>query len=162
MLIRPAKAEDISFAAEIYDSARAFMKASGNPRQWKGEYPNAFDVSEGIKEGASYVCEDSGEVVATFYFKMNADDPTYRKIYGGRWLNDAPYAVIHRIAVKHHGRGIADFIYNECFKLFPNIRIDTHEDNAPMQRSLSKNGFRRCGIIYLENGEERVAFQKID
>lgn len=80
MLIRPAEAEDISFAAEIYDSARAFMKASGNSRQWKGEYPNAFDVSEGIKEGASYVCEDSGEVVATFYFKMNADRRTHGEI----------------------------------------------------------------------------------
>lgn len=162
MFIRLATPDDTKAAEQIYENARKFMKESGNPNQWKGEYPNSLDVSEGIKNGASYVCEESGEIIATFYFKMNADDPTYRRIYEGEWLNDLPYAVIHRIAVKHHGRGIADFIYSECFKLFPNIKIDTHEDNLPMQRSLTKNGFRKCGIIYLENGEERIAFQKTE
>ncbi|MBO7402045.1 MAG: GNAT family N-acetyltransferase [Lachnospiraceae bacterium] len=29
-----------------------------------------------------------------------------------------------------------------------------------MQGALAKNGFERCGIIYLENGEPRVAFQR--
>ena len=29
-----------------------------------------------------------------------------------------------------------------------------------MQRSLQKYGFSRCGIIYLANGEERIAFHK--
>ena len=69
--------------------------------------------------------------------------------------------MIHRIAVKYHGRGIADFCFNECFKQFPIIRIDTHEDNIPMQRCLSKNGFEYCGIIYLANGSKRLAYQKI-
>ena len=160
MIIRPATHADIEATARIYDDARAFMKESGNPNQWAGEYPNGYDVEIGIMKGTSYVCEDKGEVVATFHFEKNADDPTYHKIYGGKWQNDLPYAVIHRIAVKYHGRGIVDFCFNECFKIQNNIKIDTHRDNIPMQRCLARCGFLPCGIIYLENGEERIAFQK--
>lgn len=163
MIIRPATYADVTAAAEIYENARKFMKESGNPNQWSGEYPNSLDIEEGIKKGTSYVCESDGEVVATFHFEMNADDPTYRKIYDGCWKNDEAYAVIHRIAVKYGGRGIADFCFSECFKLFPNIKIDTHENNIPMQKSLKRNGFEYCGIIYVEwLGEDgkRIAFQK--
>jgi len=160
MFIRPATASDLQAAAEIYEMAKAYMRESGNAHQWPGDYPGKIDVEEGIADGTSYVCEDSGEIVATFLFKPNADDPTYRKIYEGKWLDDAPYSVIHRIAVKNHGRGIADFIFSECFKILPSIKIDTHRDNLPMQRCLEKNGFKYCGIIYLENGDERLAFQK--
>lgn len=161
MFIRPATPADVNEAAKIYDNAREFMKKSGNPTQWAGEYPNGYDVEIGIANGTSYVCEDNGEIVATFHFEMNTDDPTYRKIYEGEWKNSEPYAVIHRIAVKYNGRGIADFCYSECFKLQQNIKIDTHRNNLPMQKSLTKNGFEYCGIIYLENGEERLAYQKV-
>ena len=161
MIIRPATKEDVSAAAKIYDDARAFMKESGNPNQWSGIYPNGDDVLSGIDACTSYVCEDNGEVVATFHYERNADDPTYHKIYDGEWLSDDTYSVIHRIAVKYHGRGIIDFCYSECFKLQPNIRIDTHRDNIPMQRCLARNGFEYCGIVYLASGEERLAFQKI-
>ena len=161
MFIRKATASDVAVADEIYSSAKRFMKESGNPNQWSGDHPNGEDVRLGIEKGVSYVCEDEGEIIATFYFETNADDPTYRKIYDGNWKNDAPYAVIHRIAVKYNGRGIGDFCINECFKLFPNLRIDTHRDNIPMQRCLNKLGFEYCGIIYLTNGKERLAYHKI-
>ena len=91
---------------------------------------------------------------------MDADDPTYHRIDFGSWKSDAPYAVIHRIAVKHHGKGIIDFCFNECFRLQGNLRIDTHRDNIPMQKCLIRNGFEYCGVIYLANGDERLAYQK--
>ena len=159
MIIRPATLADVDAANEIYDMARGFMRESGNPNQWNSVYPGKKDISDGIADGTSYVCEEMGEVVATFHFSVG-DDPTYKVIYDGEWQNSEPYAVIHRIAVKYHGRGIADFCYRECFRIHPNLRIDTHSDNLPMQRSLGKNGFVRCGVIRLENGEDRVAYQK--
>jgi RimJ/RimL family protein N-acetyltransferase len=161
MFIRPATYADVTEADKIYKSAKEYMKKSGNAEQWPGDYPSGTDVELGIKDGVSYVLEDDGEILATFLFKPYADDPTYRKIYSGEWLNDGPYSVIHRIAVKYHGKSLADFVFNECFKILPNIKIDTHKDNIPMQRCLRKNGFIYCGIIYLENGEERMAFEKI-
>ena len=111
MIIRPAKVTDIDEAAKIYDMAKTFMREVGNPDQWPGDYPSGYDVALGIEEGISYVCEENAEIIATFLFKTNADDPTYRKIYEGEWLNDAPYGVIHRIAVDGSGRGVAA----ECF-----------------------------------------------
>ena len=160
MFIRQATEADVVPSAEIYDMARDFMRKSGNPTQWAGECPCGFDVAQGIKHGTSYVCEDDGEVVATFHFEACAEDPTYHKIYDGCWKNDLPYGVIHRIAVKYHGRGIADFCFNECYNICKNLKIDTHEDNIPMQKSLKKNGFEYCGIIYVADGTPRAAFQK--
>ena len=161
MFIRKATASDVAAADEIYSSAKRFMKESGNPNQWSGDHPNGEDVRLGIEKGVSYVCEDEGEIIATFHFETDADDPTYHKIYNGEWISDAPYAVIHRIAVKYHGKGIVDFCFDECFKNFSNIRIDTHRDNIPMQKCLIRNGFEYCGIIHLESGDERMAYQKI-
>jgi RimJ/RimL family protein N-acetyltransferase len=161
MFIRLANEADVNAAEEIYKSARKFMAESGNPTQWAGEYPNGYDVRLGIEKGTSYVCEDNGEILATFHFEANADDPTYHKIYDGDWKNDAPYGVIHRIAVKYHGKGIIDFCFDECFKIIPNLRIDTHENNIPMKKCLIRNGFEYRGIIYLENGESRMAYQKV-
>ena len=135
------------------------MRLNGNPNQWKGDYPNAFDAEEDIKNGIGYVCESEGEIVGVFAFKIGIE-PTYNKIFEGDWQNDLPYAFMHRIAVLRHGKGIVDFCINECFKLYPNLKIDTHRDNIPMQKVLKRNGFCYSGIIYLENGDERLAFQK--
>jgi len=41
------------------------------------------------------------------------------------------------------------------------IKIDTHKKNESMKKMLSNNGFKYCGIIYLENGSERIAYEKI-
>ena len=112
-----------------------------------------------MERGVGYVAEDNGEVVAVFMFSLDSD-PTYKEIYDGAWLSDEPYGVIHRIAVAEQGRGIIDYCINECFSIRPNLRIDTHEKNIPMQRCLRKNGFVRCGIIYLEDGDPRIAYQK--
>ena len=161
MIIRPAILADVAACDEIYNAARQFMRESGNPNQWSGEYPNGDDVIDGIGKGTSYVCEDNGEVVATFHFDMNADEEDYHEIYEGEWKNNLPYAVIHRIAVKHHGKGIIDFCFNECFKMQSNLRIDTHEDNIPMRKCLSRCGFEYCGVVYLKGVGKRLAYQKI-
>ena len=46
-----------------------------------------------------------------------------------------------------------------AFSRSDSIKIDTHKDNAVMQHQLEKYGFKRCGIIFLENGEDRIAYQ---
>lgn len=159
MRIRKITPSDVSSAEKIYEAARAFMRAAGNPDQWQNGYPGKKEILEDMAEGRSYVCEESGEVVAVFYFG-EGPDPTYDKIYGGEWLNDEPYSVIHRIAVKYHGRGIVDFCFSECSRLADNLRIDTHKDNIPMQRVLKRAGFSECGTIYLKSGAPRIAFHK--
>ena len=143
----------------IYEKARLFMAQSGNPNQWGTAYPPEDMIRQDILDGKCYVNLQEDEILAVFYFAVEKD-PTY-SIIDGAWLNDAPYGVIHRIAVGRSGKGVAA----ECFRFAEgfceNIRIDTHEDNIPMQRCLQKNGFQRCGIIYLEDGDPRIAYQKV-
>lgn len=160
MIIRKITPSDISEAGRIYTAAKEFMRKAGNANQWNGDYPNEESALSDMKKGIGYVCEDEGEVVAVFAFAID-NEPTYNTIYDGDWLNSEPYAYIHRIAVKKHGKGIVDFCFSECFKVHPNLKIDTHRDNIPMQKALLRNGFQLCGTIYLENGDERLAFQKM-
>ena len=159
MEIRKADLNDIERISEIYADARRFMSENGNPDQWAGGYPPEALTRNDIAEGKLYACVDGEEIVGVFYFAKE-NDPTYRNIYGGEWLNNDEYAVIHRIATSAHRKGVASFCFAHCFSVHPNLKIDTHEKNIPMQRSLEKNGFVRCGTIYLENGEERIAYQK--
>ena len=160
MIIRKTTEKDISVIEEIYAEAKKFMCENGNATQWNSDYPNATSARLDMLDGIGYVCEDGGEVVAVFAFAV-ANEPTYDNIYNGAWLNDGQYAFIHRIAVKKHGQGIVDFCFAECFKKHQNLKIDTHRDNIPMQKVLSRCGFEYCGIICLENGDERLAYQKI-
>jgi RimJ/RimL family protein N-acetyltransferase len=159
MIFRKATDKDTDACLEIYASARAFMRANGNPTQWSGEYPGRADIEKDLALGHAFVVEDCGEVVAVCHFHIG-NDPTYEYIEDGEWLNADEYGVIHRIAVKEHLRGVARFIYDECFLRIPNIKIDTHEDNLPMKRSLERAGFTYCGIIYIHDHEPRVAYQK--
>ena len=85
---------------------------------------------------------------------------TYKTIYQGQWPNDKDYAVIHRIAIARRGEGIAEKCYEFALQRTGVLRIDTHKDNIPMQKSLKKNGFLQCGIIHLLSGDERIAFCK--
>ena len=143
----------------IYERARAFMAETGNPNQWGKTDPPEETVRRDILNGNQYVNVEGDSIRATFYFSMEPD-PTYGYIEGA-WLNQEPYGVIHRIAVAQSGKGVAAECFAFALSHCANLRIDTHEDNTPMHRCLAKNGFSRCGIIYLEDGDTRIAYQKV-
>lgn len=145
---------------QIYQSARSFMIENNNPNQWGNIYPEISLIEKDINNKHSYVCiNDDSKIVGVFYFNQE-EDPTYLYIYEGEWLNDSEYGVIHRIASSGHERGVMSFVINWCLHQINNIRIDTHRDNMVMRNVLQKLGFHYCGIIYLENGDERLAYQK--
>jgi len=158
MIIRPATLSDLESLLTIYETARQFMRESGNLNQWTGGYPPASLVTQDIQNGNSFVCEEDGQILGVFCY-FDGPDPTYDYIEGA-WLNDRPYGVIHRIAVAAHRRGVAAACYDWALTRCDDLRIDTHADNRPMQRSLQKYGFTPCGTIYLANGDPRIAYQK--
>ena len=152
MQIQKATMEDWEGIRKIYDG--------GNATQWGKTNPPEELLLTNIADGKLYVCMDGDTIAAVFYFAVE-EDPTYRVIEDGAWLNEGPYGVVHRIASARTIKGAASFCMNWAFAQTGNIRIDTHKNNVPMQNMLKKNGFRYCGRIYLENGEPRIAFQKI-
>ena len=161
MEIRLARLSDLDAIEVIYSKARSFMRATGNTAQWAGGYPSRELIISDIEKGQLYVVTDCGEILASFVYFYGVDK-TYINIYEGVWKNDLPYGVIHRIAVAEnaHGRGVARFCFDFAYGKCGNLKIDTHRDNIPMQKALLKSGFDYCGIIYLESGDERLAYQK--
>ena len=161
MKIRLASSNDIGIIEKIYEDARVFMRQSGNMYQWQGIYPSRENIISDINDSCLCLCCESELILGVFYFRIG-EDVTYQTIYDGKWLNESEYAVIHRIAVssESRGKGVASFCFDYALSKFPNIKIDTHKDNIPMQKALTKNGFSYCGIIHLLNGEERMAYQR--
>lgn len=160
MEIRKAVMEDLDEVLQLFAEARQFMRENGNPDQWGTTYPPRDIVVSDIEQGRCYLCTDEGRAVATFYFALETDHD-YDAIYEGAWLNDEPYAVMHRVASPGRKKGAATFCVKWCLEhCGGNLRIDTHQDNIPMQRMLEKNGFTRCGIIHPHYGTERIGFQK--
>ncbi|MBQ8223891.1 MAG: GNAT family N-acetyltransferase [Bacteroides sp.] len=160
--IRKTTPEEVGTLLELFEEARHIMRADGNLQQWTGGYPSEELIRKEIEAGNSYVCTDkAGNVVGTFAFIVG-EDPTYRIIYEGEWLeNVSTYGTIHRLAGKGDGHGVAAACINWCYQQVPNLRADTHRDNRILQHILTKHGFHYCGIIHLLNGDERLAYQKI-
>ena len=158
---RKSSLADIPRLLELADEARSTMRASGNMHQWVNGYPSQKAFEADVAHDCSYVMEEDGVPIATFAF-LPGPEPTYASIYHGAWLNDAPYYVIHRIASTASSRGVLRHILDYCFTVTDNIRIDTHRDNVIMRHLLAKLGFTYCGIIYLTDGSERLAYHKIN
>ena len=158
--IRQARIADLNTIESIYDNARCFMRQTGNMHQWVNGYPSRAIITADLDAGHLFVCEEDSTILGVFCFFIGCD-PTYERIYDGAWLREGESGVIHRIAVAEQGKGTIDVCINECFHRRPNLRIDTHRDNLPMQRMLARNGLTHCGEITLLSGAKRNAYEKM-
>lgn len=161
MEIRLSNLQDVEEILNLYCDARSFMRENGNSTQWGAHYPSEELILQDIKDKKSYVCEEAGKILATFYYVQQIEDPTYRKIEAGAWISDLPYGVVHRITSKAGRKGAASYCINWCYDRCGHLRMDTHQDNRPMQQLLHKLGFQKCGIIYVQDGTPRIAYEKI-
>ncbi len=167
MIIRKTKEEDIPFVNALYLQAMESLRER-SVDQWQNGYPNEASIMDDIKQGISIVVELDGNVIATAAAYVG-EDPPYRNIVNGAWKSGAStYGIIHRIAVDNSKKtmGIASKIFEYCKSISienncTSMRCDTHIDNIPMQKALAKNGYQYCGIIYLEDGQERNAYECI-
>ena len=65
-----------------------------------------------------------------------------------------------------HGTGVASKMIEQASRMakelkLESIRIDTHEKNVRMRRFLEKMNFKERGIIYLKDGNPRIAYELI-
>jgi len=160
MTIRRAGLRDMDVVLGMYENARAFMRAAGNPTQWRDGYPSRELLAGDMERGELYVClDDRGCVAGVFCFRTG-DEPTYARIEDGGWLNDEPYGVVHRLAAARGARGVAAACLAWCGERCANLRIDTHRDNRVMRHILEKAGFRYCGVIHVADGSPRLAYMR--
>ena len=160
LTIRKALPADVAAIVAIYEASRRYMRATGNLTQWSDGYPAQADVEADLAAGCCYVGEIEEEIVMAFAFLLG-DDPTYRIIEAGAWLNERPYGTIHRLGSNGRRGGMLAACVDFCFTLTDNLRLDTHRDNRPMLTAVERLGFTRCGIIYCRDGSPRIAFQKV-
>ena len=163
-----AKNKNLPQTLRIIEEAQAYL-ATQHVEQWQNGYPHKKVILKDLENKESYIVKSKDSIqVATAMFSTRTE-PTYTNIEG-QWLTkeNATYGVIHRMAVseKSRGTGIAKFIFNQCESLLKqnrikSMRIDTHEDNLGMQALLKKLGYVFCGVIYLENNDKRLAFEKL-
>lgn len=167
MQIRNAKPNDTAEILRILESAKQSLRALGVD-QWQNGYPNEDSIRADIEAGYSRVLEENGILLATAAVYVG-HEPTYDAIYGGTWqTQENRYGIIHRIAVapQARNRGAASALIAYCASLarsenIPSLRCDTHPDNRIMQHTLEKNGYVRCGTIYLADGAVRLGYEKL-
>lgn len=161
MEIRQATYSDLSVLMDIFEGAKRIMRASGNLQQWNDGYPSEEVVIADIEAGHCFVACQADKIIGTMAL-IPGPDCTYSYIEG-KWPDNEPYYVIHRIATDAPGRNLACKMFDWAYdymrpKGCSTIRIDTHRDNCIMKHILTKYGFAECGVIYLNNGDPRDAF----
>ncbi len=173
MDIRVTTPADLDAVMTIIEEARGTMAALGID-QWQNGTPDRAMLTRDMAEGQGRVVTVDREIVGTFAL-IYGGEPTYEVIQEGKWLTsdrDADgsisYIAIHRVAVSvaRRGSGIAAAMieYAESYARIlgkTSLRIDTHKGNTVMRRMLEKNGFIHCGTIRLQNGDPRVAYEKV-
>ena len=174
MNIRATTPKDIDAVMAIIEEARGTIAALGID-QWQNGSPNRAMITEDMARGQGrVVTDDDGAIIGTFAL-IYTGEPTYDAIYGGGWGaadkasdGSVAYIAIHRVAISvaRRGKGVSSAIisYAEEFARIlgkTSLRIDTHEDNHVMQGAVKKLGFQCRGIIYLENGSPRIAYDYI-
>lgn len=159
MQIRQATEKDIPVMREVLNHGRQIQLEAG-VIQWAEGYPSDELMLEDIERQAAYVCLNEENDIVGVASVFTDPDPTYFEIEG-EWLNDAPYATVHRIATNGQIKGVGQYLLRWVQENHDNIRIDTHADNAGMKHILEKLGFKYTGVIYIENGEARDAYHYV-
>ncbi len=159
--IRKAKQCDFERICEIYESAREFMRKNDNPDQWGTHHPPIQTIKDDIDDQKSYVCINNDKICGVFVL-CKGEDPTYRVIDNGEWLNEEPYIAIHRVASDGSVKRLTDKMLDFTKTFGLDVRGDTHHKNIPMQNVFKRNGFTECGIIYLLDGSPRIAYHFVN
>ena len=165
MIITKANLNDLDEIMVIIDKGKKQIATYGID-QWQTGHPDRQTFENDIELGRLYVLKDDN---VQGVFAVIDHDYSYDEI-DGKWLDDSDYVAIHRVCVNQ--KGLGSYLMNELKKMYPHIRIDTHEGNIAMNKCLIKNGFKYCGVIDLkdemgiispsEGGGKRNAYEYSD
>jgi tRNA (guanine37-N1)-methyltransferase len=166
---RRASPEDVDTLLAITAQASAFLAQQG-VSQWQDGFPNRDVFLQDIQAGNCWLFTHDGQPAGCVSL-YRQPEPDYDAIQG-QWLTQGDYGTVHRLAVAegYRGRGLATEMLTFMEDLlqglgYPSVRVDTHRDNQPMRKLLKKQGYTRCGVVYLtdtvEEDNRRVAYEKV-
>ena len=148
--IRPATAADLPALRPVFEAAKGIMRADGNAEQWSapGFPPDNLLLRDIAREGG-FVIENR--------WPVEAGHDEEKTVMPGLTGHLAAPRIVAYFALLH---GIFSTIIDYATSRFAHLRIDTHRDNRIMQHLIEKHGFTYCGIIWLEDGTERLAYER--
>ena len=95
-IFRKAEETDIERIWQIIGQAKAQMQRLGS-QQWDENYPAIEHIRQDIQDGNGYVICREDRVVAYGVISFDGE-PVYKDIEG-KWSNDLPYVIVHRLAI---------------------------------------------------------------
>lgn len=155
-MVRLATLNDAPLIMNVINDAKALFKSEGSD-QWqdKDNYPHLEAITTDIKRNEMYVNEIDGEIVGCIVLSSK-EELAYDGIYDGSWINDRPYMVIHRIAVRkdYYRKGIAKQMMQAVINIArlnktKSIKVDTKIENERMITLLQSFDFEIVGKINL-------------
>lgn len=163
LIFRQAVKEDGGRIWQIIQQAKDQMRRLGS-QQWQDGYPSPETIANDLALGIGYVLCEAAHVIA--YGSIIFDgEPAYEMIEG-KWMDDEPYVVVHRLAIADEmkQRGIATLFMKKVESLslrkgINRFRVDTNFDNHYMHKMLERLGFAYCGEIEYNRGS-RMAYEK--
>lgn len=157
MLVSLACLDDVESILAIVAQQRTYLSSHNIP-QWQSDYPSRETFLEDIKLHRLYCLRQDREVIG--FFALVYPDPCYEHIEG-KWKDNSSYQAIHRLAIKDQYKGCGyanqtlDFLKNQ----YNHLRLDTHELNKVMNACALANGFTYQGVVYMEDGSPRNAYE---
>ena len=168
LIIQKARQSDLPGIWELRQEAKKRFHLNGID-QWQFDSPTKASFEQDIENGTLYVIKEQDQILAMAAIRLGPDSD-YNTIEG-TWRIDAPYVVIHRLAVKesHLNLGLAKALLLHAEAIAQShdrfyLRIDTHEKNARAISLFTKLGYVYCGTVMLSlnQGEKRRnAYDKI-
>lgn len=163
--IRPATADDLPRIEQIYDAIHTAEETGAASVGWaRGVYPTRATAQAALDDGALFVLEDDGVLVAAGRIDRT-QVPVYAQV---PWQYAAPpeqVLVLHTLVVDPaaagHGYGTQFVRFYEQYARehgCPELRIDTNAKNANARRLYAYLGYRETGIAPCTfNGIDGVA-----
>ena len=164
MELRRIEEKDFNQTMQLINETKAYFK-SVNSVQWQGEYPCLATIQKDFELNQGYVLVHNNEVIG-YGAIILGHDPNYDFIVGS-WLQNGPYAVLHRLCIKsdYKGKNLAHYFFEELEKQAKqtnsSLRVDTYHENHSMLRLIEKEGFTYCGVVYMEDHSPRNAYEKV-
>jgi ribosomal protein S18 acetylase RimI-like enzyme len=169
--LKKATDTDTEDLMHIYNEAKTGMKEMGID-QWREEgEPNRDTIQSDLLHHSLWVLKDEQEHCIATASIIDTRDPDYADDrIKGAWINtENTYLAIHRVAILpfFKGQRLTDYFMQQAeeeaqAKQRKSIRIDTHNDNKPMQKWIARQGFSFCGTITISfDGTQRNAYEKM-
>ena len=169
-MIRLANINDLNQVMNCINDAKSLFKNDGSD-QWQDldNYPNESTMTNDINRNELYVYEENNQILGCIVLSSKIEQ-CYDDMNIGSWINNGPYMVIHRLAVRknQYRKGIAKALIDFTIELtkkvnIKSIKVDTKRENIRMLNLLTKCGFEKRGIIYLLREDvldkERIALE---